>query len=166
MFKTIFLSLSVILSAFVSTTQAEMRVQSFGIELGYPYKYYNYSDYTFGTKINVLPQYDMPKVFNSYQITLTPENTVHTVYAQGNMKRKDFTCAEMAYNLAGMFKNNYLPDIVSYTERDGFYEYVGRSQEVKMYCEDNKILYEARLKKDLEEPKSNVFTVEGIKNNL
>ena len=166
MFKSMLLALSVAFASFVSTAQADMHIQSFGIELGAPYKYYNYSDYLFGTKINVLPQNDMPKVFNKYQITLTPENTVHTVYAQGNMKHKDFTCPEMAYNLAGMFKNNYLSDIVSYTERDGFYEYVGRNQEVKMYCEGDKILYEARLKKDLEEPTSNVFTVEGIKNNL
>jgi hypothetical protein len=35
-----------------------------------------------------------------------------------------------------------------------------------MYCEGDTILYEARLKKDLEEPKSNVFEVKGIQNNL
>jgi hypothetical protein len=166
MLKSMLLALLVVFSAFISTAQADMNIRSFGIEIGAPYKHYNYSDYMFGTKINVLPQNDMRQVFNKYQITLTPESTVHTIYAQGNMKKKEYTCPEMAYNLAGMFKNNYLADIVSYTERDGFYEYVGRTQEVKMYCEGDTILYEARLKKDLEEPKSNVFEVKGIQNNL
>lgn len=167
MFKSILMFIALSFSAVISTVQAQdMHIQSFGIELGSPYKYYNYSDYLFGTKINVLPQNDMPKVFSRYQITLTPDSTVHTVYAEGNMKKKEFTCSEMAYNLAGMFKNNYLPSIVSYTERDGFYEYSGRDQRVKMYCEGDKIYYEASLKKDLEEPTSKVFTVEGIQNNL
>lgn len=167
MFKSIMLFVTLVFSALTTTVQAQdMHIQSFGIELGAPYKHYNYSSYLFGTKINVLPQNDMPKVFSKYQITLTPESTVHTVYAEGNMKKKEFTCPEMAYNLAGMFKNNYLPTIISYTERDGFYEYAGREQRVKMYCEGDKIYYEASLKKDLEEPTSKVFTVEGIKNNL
>jgi hypothetical protein len=167
MFKSVIMFVALSLSVFVSTAQAQdMRIQSFGIDIGAPYKYYNYADYLFGTKINVLPKNDMPKVFSRYQITLTPENMVHTIYAEGNMKKKEFTCPEMAYNLAGMFKNHYLPSIISYTERDGFYEYSGRDQRVKMYCEGDTIYYEASLKKDLEEPTSKVFTVEGIQNNL
>lgn len=150
MIKLIFFILFVlnIEVASASSSFEKIKISPFGITLDEQYQNFKYDIYNHGKKIKVNPENPMLDFFENYEVILLSDNTVFSVYANGNFDTNKFKCFELLkflsdsfsskYNLE--FKNHYFKDMIILKTTDHYVSFSCRNEIVFFELTKNETL--------------------------